>query len=155
MRAVVEAAGISGWATNDELLRAAIDLLASNYVRLRFPRVYFLMQVVNFTEETTSVYGDGRNSYGRFVTGLGHVFTFVLGPLDTWNVHLQDEDDALRQSNRSWQVLASTVRVLEAARRRRCAVRRGHRAGPARLRRPDRRRPRARAHADAEIRAHE
>src|SRR5205823_3053989 len=32
VRAVVEAAGIGGWATNDELLRAAIDLLASNYV---------------------------------------------------------------------------------------------------------------------------
>src|SRR5262245_34562481 len=106
VRAVVEAAGISGWATNDQLLRAAIDLLATNYVRLRFPRVYFLMQVLNFTEETTSVYGDGRNSYGRFVTGLGHVLTFVLGPLDTWNLHLQDEADALRLSNRTWQVFA-------------------------------------------------
>ena len=128
VRAVVEAAGIGGWATNDELLRAAIDLLASNYVRLRFPRVYFLMQVVNFTEETTSVNGDGRHSYGRFVTGLGHVFTFVLGPLDTWNVHLRDDADARASVQPQLAGAGGAVRVLEAPRRRRRAVRRRYRA---------------------------
>src|SRR4030095_489660 len=86
VRAVIEGARMGGWDTNDELWRAAIDLLTTNYVRLRFPRLYFAMQVLNFAEETTSVYGDGKHNYGRFVTGLGHVLSFVLGPLDTWNL---------------------------------------------------------------------
>jgi hypothetical protein len=106
VRSVVQAMDIGGEATTDELTRAVIDLLATNYVRLRFPRIYFLMQVLSFAEETTSVYGDGKRNYGRFGKGLGHVLEFVLGPLDTWNLHLAAEADARRQSDRSWQVLA-------------------------------------------------
>lgn len=112
VRAVLEGAQISDWATNDELVHAAIDLLTTNYVRLHHPRIYFLVQVVNFTEESTSVYGDGRHNYGRFATAFGHVLEFVLGPLDTWNLHLRDDADAQRISNRTWQVLAGLLAFI-------------------------------------------
>ena len=107
VRSVVQAFGISGWATNDELVRALLDLLATNYVRLRYPRIYFAIQVLSFAEETTSVYGDGRSNYGRFGRALLRVFEFVLGPVKTWlNLHLADEADARHLSDRTLQVLA-------------------------------------------------
>jgi hypothetical protein len=45
-------AGISGWSDGalegaEETTRALLDLLASNYVRLRWPRLFLLMQAVS------------------------------------------------------------------------------------------------------------
>ena len=76
----------------DEATRALIDLMATNYLRLRHPKVYAVFQVVNFAEEFTSVYGDGKNAYGRFLSGLVGLLEAALTPRATWAKFRLGED---------------------------------------------------------------
>jgi len=80
-------------ATIDQTLRAVLDLLATNYFRLRCPSWYFILQVANFAEDTTSVYGDGGNHfYGRFMKGFVGLLEAALTPTATWKRYQLEEE---------------------------------------------------------------
>jgi hypothetical protein len=100
-------------ATIHETLRAVLDLLATNYARLRYPRWYFLTQVLSFTDETTSVYGDGTTSYGRFGRGLLAILEFIFGPVQAWtSARLVTDADATSLSERTLQGLIAVPLVV-------------------------------------------
>lgn len=111
LRPLAEAiAAREGHMAADESLRALLDLLATNYWRLRHPRTYFIAQVLSFGEEATSVYGDGANSYGRFGLAFVKIFNFVFGPISAWkDFNLGDEADARLLSDVSLQPVAGIM----------------------------------------------
>lgn len=92
LRPLASALTTSAGMALDEATRALIDLLATNYVRLRHPKVYAVLQVVNFAEEFTSVYGDGKNAYGRFLSGFVGLLEAALTPRATWEKFRLGED---------------------------------------------------------------
>ena len=117
LRPLVEAirAG-EGYMALDEATRALLDLLAMNYVRLRYPRLYFIMQALNFGEEATSVYGNGQNAYGRFWSAIKKLFGFVFSPRSAWNdIDLDNGTDARQLSD---YFLMLTAIVLAVGNRR-------------------------------------
>ena len=52
-------------AAADEFVQSLIDLMATNYVRLRWPRFFLIMQSVATLDDLTSTYGAGSNSAWR------------------------------------------------------------------------------------------
>ena len=61
---IVEVWGFTG-AEADEVGHALLQLTASTYVRLRWPRLFLVLQAVTALEEKTSTYGAGSNSVVR------------------------------------------------------------------------------------------
>ncbi|CAN5260760.1 hypothetical protein BH11PSE10_BH11PSE10_03550 [soil metagenome] len=105
---------LGGGATLDETVRALLDLLATNYFRLRWPWVYFLIQVANFAEDTTSVYGDGGDRlYGRFKKGLVGLLEAALTPTATWKRYQLEEETG---PSRLYDVLLHAISLLLIAR---------------------------------------
>ncbi|WP_341676920.1 DUF6603 domain-containing protein [Niveibacterium sp. SC-1] len=90
---IASAVGTSLGMAIHEALRAVIDLLATNYIRLRYPRTYAALQVLNFAEEFTSVYGDSRKAYGSFLSALGGLLDAALTPRATWAKFRLSEDN--------------------------------------------------------------
>jgi hypothetical protein len=114
LRPFVSALAVSAGMAIDEAFRALIDLLATNYLRLRNPQVYFIVQVVSFAEESTSVYGDGKSFYGRFGRAMVKVFEFIFGPVDSWlQFDLGDETDARQLSDRSLLPIAGVLAFVK------------------------------------------
>ncbi len=80
------ASNIEAWATGEpvaaaeELFESFIDLMATNYVRLRWPRFFLIMQSVATLDEMTSTYGAGTSSVGRFWTSLKTLLEFLFAP---------------------------------------------------------------------------
>jgi hypothetical protein len=97
LRGFVEGIDTGLAATADELIQAAFDLLASNFIRVRYPKLYFWMQFIGFTFDTTSQLGEGGNTVSRFISALLHLLHFVLFGKDFPNGSLQTDVDA-----RSW-----------------------------------------------------
>ena len=58
-----------------QLVDSAIDVLGTNYVRLRWPRLFLLLQAVALLEDIGSTYGVGSNNGVR----LGRAFSTLLG----------------------------------------------------------------------------
>jgi len=56
-RAFVESLDLGPDAAVDEAYRALLDILGWNFIRLRKPRLFFILQALSFAEEFTSVYG--------------------------------------------------------------------------------------------------
>jgi hypothetical protein len=78
-------AGISAWSggaleVGEETTRALLDLLASNYVRLRWPRVFLFMQAVSAIDEISSTYGAGSNSFARVGRSFALIGRFLWEP---------------------------------------------------------------------------
>ncbi|MCA8880538.1 MAG: hypothetical protein KDA73_11405 [Rhodobacteraceae bacterium] len=68
-----------------QLAHSAIDLLATNYVRLRWPRLFLLFQFLSFFEEVTSTYGVGSDRFGdssavRIATAFKALGLFLFSP---------------------------------------------------------------------------
>ena len=59
----------------EDLGHALLELLASNYFRLRMPRLFLLMQAVSTLEEVTSTYGPGNNN----LVNVGESLLALLG----------------------------------------------------------------------------
>src|SRR5262249_23187439 len=57
LRSFVDSLNLGTQAVVQEAFRSLLDLLAINFVRLRAPRLYFLLQAVSFAEEFSSTYG--------------------------------------------------------------------------------------------------
>ncbi len=114
LKPFVSALAVSAGMAIDEAFRATIDLLATNYIRLRHPRWYFAIQVASFAEEATSVYGDGESFYGRFGRALLKIFEFILGPVNSWlQFDLTSELDARELSDRSLLPIAGVMAFVE------------------------------------------
>jgi hypothetical protein len=59
---------------------ALLELLASNYFRLRFPRLFMVMQCVALLDEVTSTYGEGANNAFRFGNAFKSLWGFLVQP---------------------------------------------------------------------------
>lgn len=68
-----------------QVVHGAMDLLATNYVRVRWPRLFLLFQFLSFFEEITSTYGVGSDRFGdssavRIATASKALLFFLLSP---------------------------------------------------------------------------
>ncbi len=63
-----------------QLVHSAIDILGINYVRLRWPRLFLLFQLVSLLEEISSTYGTGSNSGVRLGTSFWALIGFLFQP---------------------------------------------------------------------------
>ena len=64
----------------DEFVQSFVDLMTTNYVRLRWPRFFLIIQAVVTLDEITSIYGAGSNSAWRFWTSLKTLIEFLFSP---------------------------------------------------------------------------
>lgn len=62
----------------EEVFDGALDLLATNYVRLRHPRLFFWLQFIGFTFESSSQFGEGEASFDRSARGVVRMLSFAL-----------------------------------------------------------------------------
>ena len=63
-----------------ELGHALLELMASNYVRLRLPRLFVLLQAVSAIEDATSTFGPGTNNLVNVWDSLSALLGFVWQP---------------------------------------------------------------------------
>jgi len=64
----------------DELIHDGFELLASNYVRLRAPRLFIFLQAIALADELGSTYGEGSNSPVRVGRALWALLGYVFQP---------------------------------------------------------------------------
>jgi hypothetical protein len=75
----VEALAHSTGAGLQELGHDLLELATTNYIRLRFPRVFLVLQLVSLLEEMTSTYGEGANNGVRF-SSVAALWNFLVQP---------------------------------------------------------------------------
>ena len=63
-----------------ELGHALLELMASNYVRLRLPRLFVLLQAVSAIEDATSTFGPGTNNLVNVWDSLSALLGFIWQP---------------------------------------------------------------------------
>ncbi len=80
LRSFVESLDLGAGAVLDETLRVLLDLMALNYIRLRQPRLYFILQAVSFGEEFASVYGGEFIGISSVSQALGKLWDLVTSP---------------------------------------------------------------------------
>ncbi|MFZ1412563.1 MAG: DUF6603 domain-containing protein, partial [Micropruina sp.] len=97
----IEAWGGSDWPGRaDTFASSVLDLLASTYVRRRWPKLFLIMQAVAITSELTGSLAPGEQQFpdgvrlkqlgqSRFLNAFGTIFSFVWNPGRT----LDDLDD--------------------------------------------------------------
>jgi len=64
----------------EDLGHALLELMASNYFRLRAPRLFLLMQAVSTLEDTTSTFGPGNNNLVNVWDSLMALLGFLWQP---------------------------------------------------------------------------
>jgi hypothetical protein len=64
----------------EELGHALLELMASNYFRLRFPRLFLLMQAISTVEDVTSTFGPGTNNLVNVGDSLRALLGFLWQP---------------------------------------------------------------------------
>jgi hypothetical protein len=64
----------------DDFVDALLDLLLGNWFRLRYPRLWLVLQSVNTLEELGSTYGPGNNNAVRVGRALWTLLRFVWQP---------------------------------------------------------------------------
>src|SRR5262245_19164555 len=64
----------------EEIGHSLLELAASNYVRVRFPRLFLVLQLASVVEEVTSTYGEGSNNLVRVGSALRSVWGFLVQP---------------------------------------------------------------------------
>jgi hypothetical protein len=101
LRSFVEALDLGPDAAVDEAYRALLDILAWNYIRLRKPRLFFIMQALSFVEEFTSVYaGEFNGPVAPFLL-LGRLFETLFNPCGWFEqTNFDDENGVRRISDR-------------------------------------------------------
>jgi hypothetical protein len=70
LRGFAESLDLGGEQVANESFRLLLDILGWNLVRLRLPRLFFILQALSFVEETTSTFA---GEYGGMV-GIGRLF---------------------------------------------------------------------------------
>jgi hypothetical protein len=77
---LAEGDGDAEVAMGEELAQSLLDLLATNYVRLRWPRLFFILQAALAIDEIGSTYGSGAGSSVRIWSALKTVGLFLWLP---------------------------------------------------------------------------
>nr|MBA3288538.1 hypothetical protein [Acidimicrobiia bacterium] len=67
-------------ASVEQLGQSLLDIMASNYVRLRFPRLFLILQAAAAIEDTTTTYGAGSNNLVRVGSSFATLFSFLFNP---------------------------------------------------------------------------
>ncbi|WP_380876357.1 hypothetical protein ACFB49_08320 [Sphingomonas sp. DBB INV C78] len=76
-------------ARGDAFIYALFDLLASNYARRTWPKLFLILQAIASAIELTETHGPGERAHARFVNAFMTIFAFVWNPGRT----LDDLDD--------------------------------------------------------------
>ena len=77
---IAETFAHSAGAGAQELGHSLLELAASNYVRVRFPRLFLVLQLASLLEEVTSTYGEGTNNVVRLGSSIAAVWGFLVQP---------------------------------------------------------------------------
>ncbi|MGH2614274.1 MAG: DUF6603 domain-containing protein, partial [Thermomicrobiales bacterium] len=80
--AVVKAWKFGDDAVADQVAQTLIDLLVSNYIRSRYPKLHFWMDLVRFSTEPATLYGTGGSGAARFGSSLVALIRFVGAPFE-------------------------------------------------------------------------
>jgi hypothetical protein len=108
----VETWGVSAEAGAQELAHSLLDLLATNYVRVRFPRLFMVLQAVALVEDITSTYGEGSNNGMRLVDAVKALFGYLLQPstsLQRLGAAATPPSDVVRVSDLGARVTAAVL----------------------------------------------
>jgi hypothetical protein len=101
LRAFVESLDLGPDAAVDEGLRALLDILGWNLIRLRKPQLYFVMQALSFVEDFTSVYGGQFNGPIGLMLALDRLLFTILNPCGWFEQsHFSSERGVTRISDR-------------------------------------------------------
>ena len=102
VRAIKDAVDLGPEAVGEEFVQSAIDLLASNYVRDRWFRLFLIMELVRFSSEPMTLYGPQGTAAKRFYGSLKALLKFALGPIAAIFDHpLETEEDARKLSDQT------------------------------------------------------
>jgi hypothetical protein len=98
--------GVPGVA--NEVFRDLLDLLALNFIRLRAPRLYYIMQATSFAEDFSSVYGGEFGGYMAVPNGMRALGNFIFSPCSWFDQsNFDDEEGVRRISDRTLLALAA------------------------------------------------
>jgi hypothetical protein len=101
--------------TFDEAQVLALDVLATDYVYRRHPKLYFTMQFLGWMSEATSQLGEGYTTVDRAVSTIWDLLGFlIIGSGDPLN-KLASESDAQALSNPTLRLAALVLIVLRIA----------------------------------------
>jgi Family of unknown function (DUF6603) len=110
LRSFVESLNLGTQEVVQEAFRSLLDLLAINFVRLRAPRLYFVLQAVSFAEEFSSTYG---GQFGFFL-GLPAVMRRAVDLLFNWDSwfsqsNFDDERGVQRIADRTFMAVGALL----------------------------------------------
>jgi Family of unknown function (DUF6603) len=108
LRSFVDSLDLDSEAIADEVFRDLLDLLALNFVRLRAPRLYFVLQATSFAEDFSSIYGGEFGAFTGLLRSLRALFEFLINPCGYFDrSNFDDEESAGRLSDRTLFALAA------------------------------------------------
>ncbi|MGH8718979.1 MAG: DUF6603 domain-containing protein [Burkholderiales bacterium] len=82
IRAIIDAWEFGSDAAADEVTQRLIDLLVTNYVRQRWPKLYTWMEFARFSTEPATLYGPGGSGAARFGSSFLALIRFLLAPVE-------------------------------------------------------------------------
>jgi hypothetical protein len=101
--------------TFDEAQVLALDLLATNYVYQKHPKLYFTMQFFGWMAESSSQFGEGYTTVDRALSAIWGLLGFlIVGNGDPLN-QLTSEGDAQALSNPTLRLAALVLIVMRIA----------------------------------------
>ena len=108
----VETWSVSTSAGAQELAHGLIELFATNYIRLRFPRLFLIMQAAALVEDITSTYGEGSNNGMTLVHAFGSLLGYIFEPgksLEALDAATKGHDNVARVSDLGPRVAAGVL----------------------------------------------
>jgi hypothetical protein len=113
VRAIKDAVDLGAEAATEEFVQSALDLLASNYVRERWFKLFVIMELVRFSTEPMTLYGPHGTAGQRFYGSLKALIKFALGPIAALCEHpLETEADARKLSDQTLLHLAAVFAFI-------------------------------------------
>ncbi|HWM08787.1 MAG TPA: DUF6603 domain-containing protein [Solirubrobacteraceae bacterium] len=105
----------AGWRHGiQDSVHSLLDLLLSNYVRVRFPRVFLILQAFVFLEEVTTLDAPGEMSYARIGNAFKTAGLFLWHPGRVFD-ELDPEGDGSRGFDFALRMLATLFVITESA----------------------------------------
>lgn len=113
VRAIKDAVELGGEPAGEEFVQSAIDLLASNYVRDRWFRLFVWMELLRFSSEPMTLFGPQGTAGQRFYGSLKALVKFALGPIAAIGEHpLETEADARKLSDQTLLHIAAVFAFI-------------------------------------------
>lgn len=115
------AANVETWlhstdAGEQELGHSLLELLASNYVRLHFPRLFMLFQALALLEDLTSTYGQGSNNLVRVGHSVASLWSFLVQPgksLEQLDSLVHPDDKVARYTDFGVRMAATVLGIAD------------------------------------------